>query len=168
MPRKPYTELTQTLDKIKEIQARPAPNMNDVNLSDKAPHEYFVQQLRADYKDNMLTEAVSNALKTLPEEKQKEFIAKARGPKAEKDCTEKEWLPRLKLGNNWRLMDNKHWGRTSSEQLVDALAAVLPPEKMEELNTLAANLKAPDEPSRLPTRKPQVFRSSSIPSLSSE
>lgn len=54
--------------------------MNDVNLSDKAPHEYFVQQLRADYKDNMLTEAVSNALKTLPEEKQKEFIAKARGP----------------------------------------------------------------------------------------
>ena len=43
-------------------------------------------------------------------------------------------------------MDNKHWGRTSSEQLVDALAAVLPPEKMEELNTLAANLKAPDEP----------------------
>ena len=53
----------------------------------------------------------------LPEEKQKEFIQKAKGPNAEKNCTEQEWLPKLKRGNTYLLLDNKHWGRTGGDQL---------------------------------------------------
>ena len=141
-----YPQLRRVLNEIKEMQARPAPNMNDVNLDDKAAHEYFVPQLRADYKDDKIAAFVKKALKELPEEKKKEFIAKAMGPNAEKSCTEKEWLSKLNRGNAYRLLDNKHWGRTNGSQIVDALEAVLPPEKMQELNTLAAGLKAPDEP----------------------
>ena len=144
--KKSYPQLRQMLNEIKEIQARPAPDMNDVNLDDKAAYDYFVPQLRADYKDDKIARSLIKALKELPEEKKKEFIAKAKGPNAEKDCTEKEWLTKLNRGRTYKLLDNRHWGRTDGNQIVDALEAVLPPEKLQELNTLSANLKAPDEP----------------------
>ena len=145
---KSYPKLRQLLNQIKETQARPAPNMNDVNLDMNAAYNYFVPQLRADYKDEKLADFIQNALKVLPEEKKKEFIAKAKGPNADKSCTEEYWLKRLDPKDRMvnRVLDNKHWGRTGGDQIVDALEAVLPPEKMQELNNLAENIKTPDEP----------------------
>ena len=146
MPNKPYPKLSQLLNEIKEAQDKPAPKMSDPNLADNAPYNYFVEQLRADYKDEKIANFLKTALKELPEEKQKEFIQKAKGPNAEKNCTEQEWLPKIKRGNTYLLLDNKHWGRTGGDQLFDALTDVLPQEKLQELETMAGNLKAPDEP----------------------
>ena len=60
-PKKSYPQLRQLLNEIKETQARPAPDMNDVNLGDRAAYDYFVPQLRADYKDGQLAKAVAAA-----------------------------------------------------------------------------------------------------------
>ena len=158
MAPKSYPKLRKTLNTIKEIQDRPAPNMNDVNLPDNAAYEYFVPQLRADYKQDVLADYIAAALKELPEEKQKQFFEKAKGPNPEERCTWKSFKPRFQNGTGFMLLNDKHWGRTSAEQVVDALAEVLPPEKMQELNDLSENIKAPDEPGYIGPREEEPYK----------
>ncbi len=158
MAPKSYPKLRKTLNSIKEIQDRPAPDMNDINLPDNAAYEYFVPQLRADYKQDVLADHIAAALKELPEEKQKQFFEKAKGPKPEESCTWKDFQPRFRSGSGFRLLLDKHWGRESAEQVVDALAEVLPPEKMQELNDLSENIKAPDEPGYTGPREEEPYK----------
>ena len=141
--------LDNMLDMIEAAYHKPAPKINDINTVPNDPNalwEHHTAQMRVAYREKKLAVMFMEALKELPEEKKNEFFEKAVGPDANRDRVESLWKSALtgRMGP-LSIMNNKEWGRTSYKQMLDALEAVLPEEKLEEIAASVQKLRAPGE-----------------------
>ena len=137
-------------DMIEAAENKPVPKINDINTVPNDPNaswEYHTAQMRVAYRQKRLAVMLKEALKALPEEKKNEYFEKAIGPGADRNSVKSLWERILtKNQDPLQIMNNKEWGRTSYNQLLDALEAVLPEEKLIEIADTVQKLRAPGEP----------------------
>ncbi len=149
-PPKPFRQaLDRAVDGIDTEKEKPAPRFDDLSIgtNHNAAWDYSVPVMRAQYRETALSGMIVKELRALPKEKQEEFFEKAIGPDADRERVKDRFFGiNMRSGNPRLLMDNKYWGRTSNRQMLDALEAVLPPEKLQAMGESAEKLVAPDEP----------------------